>query len=104
MRDFLFIGDFVSLCVSIANSDLTADKQCSTYNVGSDEGVELIELIQLAQELTGKTLQLKHLPPRDVDVRSIVLDSSKAKSEFDWRPETAMESGLVQTWNWLSER
>ncbi|MFT4825513.1 MAG: UDP-glucose 4-epimerase [Halioglobus sp.] len=104
VRDFLFIGDFVSLCVSIANSDLTADKQCSTYNVGSDEGVELIELIQLAQELTGKTLQLKHLPPRDVDVRSIVLDSSKAKSEFDWRPETAMESGLVQTWNWLSER
>ncbi len=103
VRDFLFIDDFVSLCVSITNSDSATDKHYSTYNVGSDDGIELIDIIQLAQELTGKKVQLKYLPARDVDVRSIVLDSSKAKSKFDWQPETAIDSGLEQTWTWLSE-
>lgn len=103
VRDFLFIDDFVSLCVSITSADSASDKQCSTYNVGSDEGVELIDLIHLAQEMTGQAVQLNHLPSRGVDVRSIVLDSSKAREKFDWLPSTSVDSGLEKTWNWLHE-
>jgi nucleoside-diphosphate-sugar epimerase len=30
-----------------------------------------------------------------------VLDISKAADELGWRPETSLEEGLRQTWNWI---
>lgn len=104
VRDFLFVDDFVSLCLSITRSLSRLEGQCSIYNAGSGQGVELLELIALAERVTGKKVQLEYNPARNVDVRSIVLESGKARADLSWVPDTALEEGLRRTWNWLTER
>ncbi|MEH6583169.1 MAG: NAD-dependent epimerase/dehydratase family protein [Halioglobus sp.] len=103
VRDFLFIDDFSALCVALTRHDSQLAGRCETYNAGSGTGVELVELIALAETVSGQKVQLEHTPARNVDVRSIVLDSSKAQAEFAWSPQTGLESGLEQAWHWLAQ-
>lgn len=103
-RDFIFIDDFMRLCGAIADHAPPPDlPSCSTFNAGSGVGVSLNKLIALAERATAKNVELDRGPARKVDVRSIVLDSSKARAVFDWVAETPLEDGLRQTWDWLAE-
>lgn len=102
IRDFLFIDDFIQLCRSLVQRDAPASLPlCSTFNAGSGVGVSLNRVIALAQAVTSGDVMLAQSPVRKVDVRSIILDSSKARQLYDWAPETALEEGLRQTWEWM---
>jgi UDP-glucose 4-epimerase len=102
VRDFLFIDDFVQLCQALVQSDMPAGSPlCSTFNVGSGIGVSLNKVIALAEAATSGKVMLDHTPVRKVDVRSIILNSSKANEVFGWAAQTALEDGLRQTWEWM---
>ncbi len=101
IRDFLFIGDFIRLCQALlqeGSSDSTP--LCRTFNAGSGVGVALSGVIALAEDVTGATVRLERVPVRKVDVRAVVIESSKAREAFGWHAETSMEDGLRQTWQW----
>lgn len=104
VRDFLFVEDFSALCVAIAERPGLVADSCSTYNAGSGSGVELLELIAIAEQVSGEQVRLEYSPSRNVDVRTIVLDSAKARADFSWSPDTDLAAGMQQTWNWLVER
>lgn len=100
-RDFLFIDDFVALCQALVEGSQVSSGGCETYNAGSGEGVSLIEVIAVAEKVTGRQARLEYRPARKVDVHSIVLNSSKASTEFSWMPTTGLAKGLRQTWDWM---
>ena len=100
-RDFLFIDDFVALCRALLENDQGSGGSCDIYNVGSGEEISLMDVIGVAENVTGSKARLEYKPARKVDVRSIVLDSSKASVEFSWTPATQLDKGLHQTWDWM---
>jgi len=103
-RDFLFIDDFTALCLAITDHTPPPDLPvCSTFNAGSGVGISLNRLIALAESATAEKVELERGPARNVDVRSIVLDSSKARKVFGWVADTPLEDGLRQTWEWMAE-
>ena len=102
-RDFLFIDDFIHLCLALAEQRPPADMPlCRTFNAGSGTGVSLNALIGLAERVTGGHVALEHIPVRKVDVRDIILDSSKARAAFNWSAETSLDDGLYRTWEWMA--
>lgn len=103
IRDFLFIDDFVSLCLALIGGPSKSAGECAVYNAGSGEGVALADIIAMAERITGKQVQLEYRPARKVDVRTIIIESSKASAEFAWKPSTGIEQGLQRTWEWLLE-
>ena len=101
-RDFLFIEDFVSLCLMLARQSAPADiPLCSTFNAGSGVGVSLNTVIGLAETVTGRHAALDRIPVRKVDVRASILDSTRAREVFNWSAGTALEDGLRRTWEWM---
>ena len=103
IRDFLFIDDFVRLCRALLDTQSSADiPLCSTFNAGSGMGVSLNTVVAMAELVTSVSAAVERVPSRKVDVRSIVLDSSKASEAFSWRPEVSLEDGLRQTWQWMT--
>jgi UDP-glucose 4-epimerase len=101
-RDFLFIDDFVALCEALVHRVSSANiPVCSTFNTGSGVGVSLNRVIALAQAVTSAEVSLDQRPVRTVDVRSIILDSGRAKEAFDWVADTSLEEGLRRTWEWM---
>ena len=105
VRDFLFVDDFMHLCLAITD-DTSAQglPLCSTFNAGSGVGVTLNQVIALAEVISAGEVMLHRREARSVDVRSIVLDSSKAREVLGWQANTPMEDGLRQTWEWMVAR
>lgn len=100
-RDFLYIEDFVDLCVGV----LDAPKQSGarTYNAGSGAGCSLNNLVRMVEQVSGRTIDQVHRPARLVDVNYIVLDNGKIQREIGWSPKTRLLDGLGLTWQWFTE-
>src|ERR1700722_3100645 len=96
VRDYLEVSDLAELCVRVGTS---ASK--GAYNAGSGHGLSVNEVVEAVRKVTGADVKVIYKPARPVDVPRSVLDCSRAKNDFGWECETAFDSGLSNTWNWL---
>lgn len=99
LRDYLFIDDFVSLCSAALSAD--ADEGTHAYNAASGRTVDLLDLLDRIDAVTGRPLQRVFAPARTVDVHTIALDNSAAKAAFGWSPSIGIDEGLRRSWNWF---
>ena len=100
VRDYLFMDDFLLLCLAIVDSDF-AFSRFEVCNVGSGNGYSINQVCSLVERITGTTLERKYLPSRNVDLKRIVLDSARARQLFGWEATTALTAGVSQSWNWF---
>jgi len=94
VRDYLYISDLVAALMECANSDISG-----VYNVGSGQGTSLVEILSLVEEISGLTANVKFLPPREFDVKRVVLDISKIRQALDWYPVVSLHEGCTRYWN-----
>lgn len=99
IRDYLYIDDLIEFAAIAGTGDKTG-----VVNVGSGKGYSLNEIVSQVREATGAALPVEYLPRRAFDVAEIVLDISRASSEFGWRPSIDLPSGIWSTWQALQRR
>ncbi len=98
VRDYLYIDDFVDACLKVMHHPVA-----DTFNVGSGEGHSLNELCRLAEQVTGRQLELHYRSARGGDVKAVVLDIGRIRRETGWMPQVNLEEGLRRTWAKLLE-
>lgn len=64
---------------------------CEVYNLGMNKGYSIMEIINKAEELTGKKLNYVFKPKREGDPSSLVGDSGKAERELGWKTKRTIE-------------
>lgn len=102
VRDYLFVDDLVALVrVGLAHE---MPRGTHVFNASGGAGVRLADLLDAIDATTGIPLERDLQPARRVDVRSIVPDSSAARDEFGWKPDTTLTTGLERTWQWFRTR
>ena len=89
-RGYIYVKDMAVLCRLAVESDAEG-----TYNVCSGKSHSLNDLLGLTQSITGITPQVTYQPARAFDVKNIVLDISKAKQAFNWKPQFTTEEGMA---------
>lgn len=102
IRDFLFVEDFIDLCLRVIASSMA--KGVHTYNAASGNIVAISELLNIIDAETGLPLHRDHLPSRSVDVGRVALDNSRAKFDFGWTPTRSLREGISLTWRWFRAR
>jgi UDP-glucose 4-epimerase len=102
VRDYLYVDDLVSLiCLSIAAG---LPPGLSVFNASAGHGTTVNELLDEVDRITGVPLQRVYQSPRRVDIRSIVPDSSAARTQLAWTPQMPLAEGLRRTWAWFIDR
>jgi len=112
VRDYVHASDVAAANVAALKADLPAGKH--DYNIGTAHGTDVNQLAALirkaAQDVTAEAGQPvdvpspEYGPPRAGDLRSSLVDPSKAKRELGWEPEHDIESGLTETVRWFLSR
>lgn len=102
VRDYLYIDDFIELCMVILDRRLT-QKENIIYNIGSAEGTTLNELCVLAEKVSGRKLIREYQSARTVDVKKIILDCSHLQQDYNWFASTSLNDGLARTWKWFCQ-
>lgn len=103
-RSFCYVEDLVSGILKMSEHPNMAGQ---TVNLGNPVEFTMLELAKELEKVVGRTLEIEHLPlPADDPTRRRP-DISRAEKELNWRPEIALEQGLIPTFQyferWLAE-
>jgi UDP-glucuronate 4-epimerase len=96
-RDYTYVGDIVQGIVAAMGY---RDSMYEVINLGNNQVVSLQELVQLLARITGKSIQIQHLPDQAGDVPQTYADISKARHLLGYKPEVSIESGLEKFMEW----
>ena len=91
-RDFIFIDDLAEAHVlALPLSGL------HIYNVGTETGVKVIDVVKKIFELIGYEVPIDDKGERKGDVSSLVASSEKIKNELGWNTKVNLDEGLKKT-------
>jgi dTDP-glucose 4,6-dehydratase len=105
IRDWLYVKDHVEAISLIYHKGKTG----STYNIGGNNEIKNIDLIQILIEKIDNKLGRKkgfstnlitHVKDRLGHDFRYSIDFSKLKNELGWFPKTSLELGIEKTINW----
>lgn len=99
-RSFTEVGDVVGATIAAMESAPSG----ALYNAGGGDEASMLESIALLEEISGLTLDVRHVDPARGDVRRTKADVSRIRDELGWEPRVALADGLARMWTWASAR
>jgi UDP-glucose 4-epimerase len=102
VRDFIHVVDVADAHVK-AFEFLQKKPQTNLYevfNLGTGEGVSVMQLIISFQKVTGVKLNYQVGPRRPGDVEKVYADPGKIRKELNWIAKYSLEEGLKHSWEW----
>jgi len=102
IRDYIHVSD-IAKAHSQALDYLIQKKNKavnSIFNLGTGNGVTVIEAIDAFKKVTNVPLNVEYGPRREGDVEAIYSETSKSYSELNWKPEIDLETMMDSAWKW----
>jgi UDP-glucose 4-epimerase len=102
LRDFIHIVDLSEAHVVALNKMLHSDEldRYEVFNLGSGEGVSVLQLVKKFSEVTGVPLRYEIGPRRPGDVEKTYADPGKSFRKLGWRTRLTIDKALIDAWNW----
>jgi len=100
-RDYTYIDDIVGGIV--ASIERAPQLGYEIFNLGNNRTVQLLELVQLLEGISGKSADIQWAPIQPGDVLLTSADITHAKELLDYSPQTSIETGLKNTVEWVRE-
>lgn len=102
LRDYIHVTD-LSIAHLQALKFLDArkeDKLYEAFNVGTGQGVSVLELVNGFTNATGVNVPYTIGQRRPGDVEKVYADPEKANSMLGWEAKLSIENALLDAWNW----
>ncbi len=100
IRDYVHVEDLIAAHI-LALEYLKAGNESNFFNLGSNNGYSVKEMLAAAREVTGKEIPAVIAPRRAGDPSTLVASSEKAKSILGWQPKYNDVKKIIETaWNW----
>lgn len=91
-RDFTYVDDAVNATVEAAEAPIVG----KVFNIASGSPVTINEVIRVLEHILGRGSELRHVEPKQGDVRHTLADISKAERAFGYHPQVHLTDGLQQ--------
>lgn len=102
IRDYVHVMDIANAHTKalqkLINSDQTTG--CITYNLGTGNGVSVLEMIDSFEKVSGKKLNYKIEDRRAGDVVAVYADNKKATKDLGWIPAYSLDEMMKTAWAW----
>jgi UDP-glucose 4-epimerase len=100
IRDYVHVEDLINAHL-LALNYLNNGGKSDIFNLGSNQGFSVKEMIDAARKVTGKEIPEKTGERRAGDPSTLVASSEKASSVLGWKPtRTSVEKIIQDAWNW----
>jgi UDP-glucose 4-epimerase len=92
IRDYIYVEDLAAAHVAVLDVP-----GLSTFNVGSDVGVKVVDVLDAVARLLGHALRIDDLGERPGDVPALYATSERLREMTGWQPRVGLEEGLART-------
>ena len=104
IRDYIHILDLAA-AHDLALKRLTAGGASDFYNLGTERGYSVREVIATCEKVTGKPIPTIEAPRRAGDPPRLVASALKVRTDLGWKPRYQDLDPIVTTaWNWEKNR
>ena len=99
IRDYIHVMD-------LAEGHTAALRHCIgkpgfyTYNLGSGQGVSVLEIVNAFMQENGIKIPYEFTPRRPGDEPEYYADASKAERELGWKTKRTISDMVRDSWNW----
>jgi UDP-glucose 4-epimerase len=103
-RDGTCVRDYIHV-LDLAQAHILAlralDEGSRTYNLGNGEGYTVLEVIEMAREVTGHPIPAVASARRPGDLPALIASSDKIRQELGWQPRYPQLRDIVHSaWDW----
>ena len=98
-RSFLFIDE----CLEGVRRLMSQEEFLGPVNIGSEEMVTINQLVELAMEIGGKKLTVKHIDG-PLGVRGRNSDNHLMREKLHWEPSMRLKEGMTRTYAWIAKQ
>jgi UDP-glucose 4-epimerase len=107
-RDGSCIRDYIHVC-DIAHAHTLAlqysikknqEKSCEIFNLGTGNGISVLEAIQAFEKVSGVTLNYEIGPRRSGDIVAIYANNDKAVKQLGWNCKYGLDEMMLTAWKW----
>ena len=100
IRDYIHVTDLADAHVK-ALKYLEQDGETTKFNLGNGKGFSVKEVIDVAQDVTGKEIPVVMGKRRPGDPPRLVGDAERIRKELNWQTQYADLETIIQTaWKW----
>ena len=113
-RDFTYIDDIVNAVLRVvdripepdaawtgdAPDPGTSAAPYRLYNIGNQQPVQLMRLIETLEQCLGRKADKRLLPRQPGDLEETWADVDSLAADFDFRPDTSLEEGVQRFVDW----
>ncbi len=96
VRDFIHVTDLCEAHV-LALESLKSGGKSRQFNLGNGEGFSVRQVIDRAQAVTGRELDVRVEPRRAGDPAVLLADATRARAELGWQPRFSSLDQIIET-------
>lgn len=102
LRDYIHVCD-IAHAHTLAIQYLAAEKNekiCEVFNLGTGNGVTVLEAIRTFEEVSGVKLNYEIGPRRDGDIIAIYANNDLAINKLGWQIQYGLKEMMQTAWAW----
>ncbi len=102
IRDYVHVTDIASAHIKALNYliDKKQKNNFSIFNLGTGNGVSVLEAIQSFEKISGVKLNFKIGSRRAGDVAAIYSDTSLTEKILEWKAKYTLDEMMESAWKW----
>ena len=101
VRDFIHVLDLAA--GHYAALKALSNPGVSIYNLGTGNGVSVLDIINTFERVTGIKIPYQIAPRRPGDIAECFADASKAEFELGWKATRGLDEMCASAWNFESK-
>ncbi len=102
VRDYIHVSDIAhahTLSIKYLEDGQKSDG-CEVFNLGSGNGVTVLEAIRSFEKVSSVQLNYEIGPRRPGDIVAIYANNDKAKHLLKWEPKYSLDEMMLTAWKW----
>jgi UDP-glucose 4-epimerase len=101
IRDYIHVLDLAEAHL-LAMAELRKGKKAaSVYNIGNNNGFSVLEIIEVAEQITGNRIPFTIGKRRPGDPPILIAASNKIRKELSWEPRFREVGDIIESaWKW----
>ncbi|WP_421656497.1 UDP-glucose 4-epimerase GalE [Leptothermofonsia sp. ETS-13] len=104
IRDYIHVTDLAQAHV-LGLDYLLKGGETTVFNLGNGNGFSVKEVVEVAQQITGRTIKTVECDRRPGDPPALVGSSDHARTVLGWDPQyTDLHTIISHAWNWHQKR
>ena len=103
LRDYIHVVDLANAHVK-ALQYVMRNKGKSAFNIGTGNGVSVLEAIHIFEKVNNIKVNYKIGPRRAGDVEQIYSVNTLSTNELQWKAEKTLDTAMLSAWKWEQQK